>query len=122
MMNDRELADAIVACGVGFHESIPRSTTSVYRGHAFVDEGNIKHLMLSGEFVRDWRVAGAMMEKCEADGWDALIDLQAGCQPRVRLGRWQGESCSTENTKGIGKSESLPRAINEACIEALDES
>jgi len=70
--------------------------------------------------VRDWRVAGALMEKIEAEGYDFIADVQAGRQPIIRTGRWNGERCSTENTKGVGKNKSLPRAIIEACVEALN--
>ena len=101
-MNDKELADKVVALGVFRHWNINPA-----RGY-IIDDG------LGGErveineatFVRDWRVAGALMEKVgrieirqEHDGtWS--VDIL-----------WAKVSCTY--------NESLPRAIIEACVEAL---
>ena len=87
---DKELADKIVALGVGGYVS-----DGTYRLSLTTLES-----LLEDEFVRDWRVAGALMEKCEAQcvEWE---DLEPG--------HWQNMN-HTANT---------PRAIIEACMEAL---
>ena len=110
-MNDKDLADTVVAKGVGF------AVTDIH--YALHNTNRVGIEMLPDDFVRDWRVAGALMEKVEAKGYDFVADVQAGKQAIIRTGRWSGERCSTENTKGIGTDESLPRAIIEACVEAL---
>ena len=90
-MNDKELADRIVALWVGDYH-IDNMPDYLY---------SLDNTPFSAEqFVRDWRVAGAMMEKVCEDGETAWIDLVEN-----RLNPWQ---------------ESLPRAINEACVEALE--
>ena len=88
-MNDKELADKVVALGVKRFPAL----FGHYQPH-------------DHDFVRDWRVAGALMEKVgrieirqEHDGtWS--VDIL-----------WAKVSCTY--------NESLPRAIIEACCEAL---
>ena len=91
MSADIELADRIVASGVGVKDAFRSSMYSLglFEGVRYEAE----------EFVRDWRVAGAMMEKLmfEKGIW---LDIEPdGCAYR--------------------ESGDLPRAINEACAEAL---
>jgi hypothetical protein len=91
-MNDKELADRIVALGVG------RPCELDVDGLG--DIGNWTDLN-DYEFVRDWRVAGALMEKCKythGGYWFGVVWDQAGL---------------------THTDESLPRAICEACVEAL---
>ena len=118
-MNAKELADTVVALGVG-RQGTAISADGVGFYYTPTDENTHEEEGLYSKlFVRDWRVAGALMEKVEAKGYDFVADVQAGKQAIIRTGRWSGERCSTENTKGIGTDESLPRAIIEACVEAL---
>ena len=100
-MNDTKLADKIIACGVG--ESTLGDEGELYRfddsaaSWSFDDTADI--------FVRDWLVAGAMIELVEAN------------------------SKTSDTAWAFGKAlawfrdgqTSLPRAINEACVEALNE-
>ena len=92
-MTDRELAEKIVAFGVG------SSSGDLYSLDGFSYDSQKEQ-----GFVRDWRVAGAMIEKCLDEGF--VFDIGQ----KVRI-------LSTEIAISI--SESLPRAINEACVEAL---
>jgi hypothetical protein len=73
------------------------------------------------QFVRDWRVAGAMMEKMTMEGPDKLRTVMGSYHPT--LGSFEASvSVSTTNAYGtyLDRShESLPRAIIEACCEAL---
>jgi hypothetical protein len=93
-MNDQELADKIVALGVG------KKTPSGWYSMSYA------HRTSADSFVRDWRVAGALMEKmtrvCE---WYEMAGLW-----KVRI----DDSISVRN-------ESLPRAICEAIVrESLE--
>ena len=61
-MNDKELADRVVALGVG-----SAGDGDVY----WLDpDGSDPQSMWPNDFVRDWRVAGALMEKMDP------VDLQ----------------------------------------------
>ena len=112
-MTDKELADKVVALGVG-------GKSSSY--------GDVYHLPGSGfgspdttdsiDFVRDWRVAGALMEKCasvEIDTignpwWVAAYALKRDPDGHQLPERWFKS-----------KGDNLPRAIIEACVEALSD-
>ena len=88
-MNDIELADKIVACGVDV---------------SFIDRIDYK-------LVRDWRVAGAMIEKCSC----SILQNERSIWLAKAWATDESPSCS------IADSASSPaRAINEACAEALD--
>lgn len=95
-MNDKELADAVVELGID--------------PHAYSD-GMVK---FPAEYflVRDWRVAGALMEKMtgELTVWEQIYDNDSPV--------WIVE---TFLANVDGRNESLPRAITEACVEALRE-
>ena len=87
-MNDKELADAIVALGVGagpFGRPPP-----YYQIHG--DDLDV------AEFVRDWRVAGAMLQL-----WPTTINTE-------HLDMTLDEMLRD------------PRAINEACVRALSDA
>ena len=92
-MNDKELADRIMALGVG------------YDGYKF-------YMCESKYFVRDWRVAGALMEK--TDGVDYDHD-EYGEKSVGRIRAYKGGLVSEAYVY-----DSLPRAICEACVEALE--
>jgi len=61
------------------------------------------------EFVRDWQVAGALMEKVgNGFGYVLVVD------------KWLIEVADEEdNSVMLACNKSLPRAIIEACVEAL---
>jgi hypothetical protein len=103
--SDRELADRIVALGVGASDADGEPYYYNVRGYLY----NIADDRIwAYGFVRDWRVAGAMMEKCV----DQAIVIN-------------DHSHATHSTytclvhKSLARNESLPRAICEACVEAL---
>lgn len=91
-MNDKELADKIVALGVGELDDIGDyvvTGTWDSDGEPCIDE----------VFVRDWRVAGALMEKNEGN-LEAIFALNS--------------------LDYLPKDEALPRAITEACVKRLE--
>ena len=98
-MNDRELADAVVALGVG--RECPGVRFMRYRVIGMLETE-------AERFVRDWRVAGALMEKVDAVYVEALVGGRF--QVQVMMG------CeSTDRHEDL----STPRAIIEACVKAL---
>ena len=96
-ITDKELADKVVALGVGYPPDTPdgcwtiEAETAIAHGWQYMD---------TDQFVRDWRVAGALMEK---------IPLAAGENPLLIV-------LARAIISGI---EPLSRAIIEACVEAL---
>ena len=97
-MNDKELADRIVALGIG------KAYHNCY-GDWYCPPGVSGNYGINDKtFVRDWRVAGALMEELsDSKGTIGLVDLfTAG--PMYRL--W-------------GYHSSLTRAICEAAVKAL---
>ena len=109
-MNDKELADRVVALGVG----------------AVLDDG-ITYLLVSDDggyafnpvttFVRDWRVAGALMERAvKQDLWFNLFQ-DAHDQKRCVIDLMYGPD--NKEITDMASDRSLPRAIIEACCEAL---
>ncbi len=104
-MNDKELADRVVALGVGIKSNRGMSEYS----HDLYDFPSFPYPVCADVFVRDWRVAGALMEvKCwgvntvrKGDEWEAHV---------VPIGQIK---------EYIARNESAPRAIIEACVEAL---
>jgi len=100
-MTDQELANKIVASGVGYKITLlpPHSGTSWG-----LTDGDCLWVTLDG-FVRDWRVAGAMLEKCfdnSMQGTFAFVEIWEHVWGMMRGGEIP-----------------LPRAINEGCVEAL---
>ena len=94
-MKDKELADKIVALLLDFHDwgDNPGQASERYGAKNW-------HLpKIAHDFVRDWRVAGALMEKC----FDKEIVLA---------------HITDEAMRNMG--ESLPRAIIGAAVEALE--
>jgi len=103
-MNDKELADKVVALELdGLH------------GRYAHKAGNREWFtyardMEAKEFVRDWRVAGSLMEKVDWAG--ANIDIE----------KWSTGYEVAIDGSIYREDESLPRAIIAACTEALVES
>ena len=108
-MNDKELADRIVALGVG------TAILDDMYGWRYKAPGSHEEIEAI-YFVRDWRVAGAMMEKVDSVYLEALV------APMNLPDSWQAQaSMDAMPTKWIVHQSSGPRAINEVCVEALDE-
>lgn len=108
-MDDRKLADRIVALGIA------RKWKEGITPGGYKIEGRSGAFWLDPHtFVRNWRVAGALMERMVAG--ELLIWRQAYDDDSPV---WIVE---THLTNADGRDESLPRAINEACVEALNGS
>jgi hypothetical protein len=97
-MNDKDLADRIVALGI-----------LDLLGWSRVG-------LLDYEIVSDWRVVGALMERCggiyahnepHINGWWAYVETDKAVRMPV--------------TNGKVENDSLPRAICEACVAALED-
>ena len=104
MTNDKELADKIVALGVGKHQHFAEGR----------DKGDWYGYDSTGDtatyFVHDWRVAGALMEKAARF---IKIDLDKS------NGQWYVYVQGQDPKEPVTMNEELSRAINEACVEAL---
>jgi len=97
VMTDEELANEVLYRGV--FKSVPGTTASFYE---------IDGLRYTAyKFVRDWRVAGALMEKVQASSLLSHNTL-----------RW---ITLMRDIRRISLDVPLPRAIIEACVEALGE-
>ena len=106
-MNDKELADKVVALGVlGWFETVDGHDGSLM---TFAGVGPIATRLA----LRDWRVAGALMELGQAHFIEKVTDTKWA----VRSDKPYGEG----KTREWYGNESLPRAIIEACVEALGE-
>ena len=116
MSSDKELADKIVAHGVGESNGgmsyiLPRQFAELPTMSAQIDTAVAKY------FVRDWRVAGAGMEKCARRG--RTIALSFGCDV---FNATDAESATP--TYGVyleRANKNAARAINEAWVEALND-
>ncbi len=103
-MNDKELADKVVALGIGLSQIA--GGMPLYS----IDHGSI--WLRANEFLRRWGVAGALMEKVKRT--DARYPIENN-------GSWNVHAYNGPNKYGDSwKQECLPRAIIEACVEALD--
>ena len=94
-MNDKELADRVVALGIGCKADDGKYDRTNWRKNN-VTESSITRLchMFDHQFVCDWRVVGALISKA----------IMAGH-------KW----------KDLNPTDSKdPRAIIEACVEALN--
>jgi len=109
-MNDKELADAVVALGIGEYVA----------GAYWLATGPDPIKLDSSEFVRDPRVAMALMEKCLASGIDVSMSLQSNYfeAPGFWITGTVMALSQDIETESDGRG-SLPRAIIEACVEAL---
>ena len=106
-MNDKELADRCVALGVGKRTKHKAAYHKWFLYDALEDE----------QFVRDWRVAGSLMEKVK-DGGAWFHDKNKGwCAIHEASRAENAYYAGWENASG----ESLPRTIIEACCEALND-
>jgi len=101
-MTDQELADKVVALGVGERHRLRKEMTYWYPTHLYPDQP-----MTASEFVQDWRAAGALMEKAPQLSYT------------VSLGGWSAWRHNYSDRGVAGPYESLPRAIIGACVTAL---
>ena len=102
-MTDKELADKVIALGVGYQGTYPLSCDGVGFYHEPYEDGG----MCAELYVRDWRVAGALMEKC------------SGVNTVRRDGKWKSYAVKNFGVALTAGNDSMPRAIIEACVEAL---
>lgn len=98
MNSDKELADAVVALGVGCTDGKFYDRT-IWDGQA--NRERLCH-QFPAQFVTEWRVAGALMEK-----FGSNHDLLMKVFIKALAKAWSVPH------------QPLPRAINEACVEAL---
>ena len=99
MLSDKELADAVVALDIGL---LPED--GLYQ-ILFADTSD---LYTAEMIVRDWRVAGALMEKV----W--------GCNVIRKGDEWEAHVVTVGQIREyIARNESPVRAIVEACVKAL---
>lgn len=102
IMNDKELADKVVALGVGKKHDVTagRNRDRIETIYTLPNHG------INGgapkKFVRDWRVAGALLEMLAAKR-ETLIEIQRRTFPFFLPVSMFSD----------------PRAIIEACVEAL---
>lgn len=101
IVTDEELADKIVALGVGHRIDMEPP----HSGTAWVLFDDDIAFLTAESFVHDWRVVGALMEKCAEIGAE------------LHGKRWKVQAWNRKD--GFGENKSLPRAIIEACVEAL---
>ena len=103
-MDDKTLADKCVALGVGYTEIFPPARTTFYFHES------IGMPMDACEFLEKWDIAGALMEK--VDSFDVIKGHHHD--------RWQN-SCAARHKGKVADAvnDVLPRAIIEACVEAL---
>ena len=101
-MSDKELADKVVALGVGEKDTFRPYMYTLGKFESVRYEAD--------EYVRDWRVAGALMEKCQKIYAEYIGEPEQVVYARAENNRtWEWPS-----------GESLPRTIIEACVEALE--
>ena len=106
-MTDKELADKIVALGVGECDGLGHARNG---SHWYSLEASDLGGLCDELFVHSWIVAGALMEKCKE--FERIIYYQ-------KTNIWDIEISSSKYV--CESNESLPRAINEACVEALND-
>ena len=120
-MNDKELADRVVELGVGQYGSTVGF--ELYYPPQKAEAGILITGCQSDEFVRDWRVAGALMEKVtnKPHWWEVLCDRKMRIEVTHRVWLMPANSRYDDDCVTIhARNESLPRAIIEACCEALE--
>ena len=108
---DTELADKIVACGVG---------------HCFDHEYTIDNFATDGqtadEFESDWRVAGAMLDLLAERELSFAINRVPFGDTLITVNYWDhNERGQFEEVYLATVQGGDPRAINEACCEALSD-
>lgn len=101
-MNDKSLADKVVALGVNRRQT--PDLCGAYDPQTWSDQSD-------QDFVRDFRVAGALIEK-HPEGVTYTFDDDSANWVAWVYGKGH---------EGQFSNESLPRAIIEACCEALSE-
>ena len=112
-MNDKELADAVVALGIGTQVDYPKSSDGVGFYHTPEDDCGESDGVYSKLFVRDWRVAGALTKMVDA------VYIEALFSPGNLPDKWQVQASMDAMPTEWIVNESPPRAIIEACVEAL---
>lgn len=106
-MTDKELADKVVALGVGWSEVLNGTTLyALDSPPSFEGKG-----MAAEQFVRDWRVAGALIEKCP-------IVIQEGEHVTVGIHNEKGQISNYGYATFVAGDR--VRAIIEACVEGLE--
>lgn len=105
-MNDQKLAMAIVDAGVG--RAVKHIGNRDWRFFLYTDVADHLVQTPAKEFIYDWNVAGALMEKVDGVYVEALV---GGC--------FQAQAIFDCTSTDWHEDLSTPRAIIEACVEAL---
>jgi hypothetical protein len=107
-MNDKELADKVVALGVAAKAPCEKEWWLYYTPE-------IVPGLTAKNFVRDWRVAGALMERCQQNAHELAINTA-----------WERFSMfmmvQIRYEPYLAPELANPRAVIEACVEALEDS
>ena len=112
---DQELANRIVAAGVGVRDAFRPYMYSLGPFEGVRYEAD--------KFVRDWRVAGAMLELIAGKpNWlDIALDRKCRSEPDNVARCWISTKAELEDDETYhARDESMPRAINEACCDAWE--
>ena len=110
-MNDKQLADRIVELGIGNSYDNEHNRWYRYPAKPAVGTG-----WPAEAFVHDWRVCGQLMERVTEVGRIGFIGCCTTDTFQCTALHGYGHQAKTHHAV----NESLPRAINEACVEALD--
>ncbi|MCP5014714.1 MAG: hypothetical protein GY938_05445 [Ketobacter sp.] len=121
LMDDKTLADAIVGLGVGSE----RGGYYSHIGSGFLSETQnappwfVRTNQTPDTFVRDWRVAGALMELCAKSNDPDKRTIALSFGPEMFCATAAGSSTPTYGVYLERSNKSAPRAICEACVKAL---
>jgi len=121
-VNDKELADKVVALGVGctFEWGDTEGVMRQYWAPDSETSGTA-----ADKFVCDWRVAGALMEKVFDKKYSFMVMQMPDDMPVMTIqapittGEEYGDPSKRRSWASQVVAEPLPRAIIEACVEAL---
>lgn len=121
-MNDKELADNVVALGAG------RKTEIMAGGHGnehpetiyILDNGTL-NAKDAEQFVCYWPLAGALMERVYEKRYSFMVMQMPvmTIQAPITTGEEYGDPSKRQSWASQVVAEPLPRAIIEACVKAL---
>ncbi len=119
IVNDKELADKVVALGVGNKSKTQYSDINpLWRTPS-------GHHLDAPEFVRDWRVVGALLKQVFDRRFSFMVMQMPDGKPMMTIQRpigSAGEYADPSTRRGWASQvvdNDLPRAITSACVSAL---
>jgi hypothetical protein len=128
-MNDKELADKVVALGVAAKAPCEKEWWLYYTPE-------IVPGLTAKNFVRDWRVAGALMERCQQNAHELAINtawerFSMFMMVQIRYEPYLAPELANPSMfmmvqiryePYLAPELANPRAVIEACVEALEDS